>query len=418
MQSAQQIKINFNDYLKQQQYTAIAESSLIPPNDDKSILFTNSGMVQFKPIFLGNAKPSNDNIYNIQKCIRAGGKHNDYDEVGKDTYHHTMFSMMGYWKFNCLDDNYKTEAIYNSWYLLVNIYSLDPKRLYATYFAGDDEIPEDLVARNEWMKYLPQKQILPFGRKENFWMMASHGPCGPCSEIHYDLVGDRDASKYVNTDDPTVIELWNNVFMQYNMQDDGVLTELKYKHLDVGAGFERIVMAVQNKSSSYDTDVFQPLFDKIFELSKIKCTEDTIIAYRIIADHLRTFIFAVSQDIIPSAHDRGFILTKLFNRMTLYAYQYLKVNYGFINKLAEEVIDLLIIDDVQLKTNKNLILYVIKNEEARCGKIIWKSVLIFNKILNKESKTITQDEILLIKSRGVPIDLIDQFIIDNKLIKQ
>jgi len=422
MWTKQKIKQTFFDYFSQNNHTIVKESRLIPPNNDQSILFTNSGMNQFKNIFLGTETAPTYNACNVQKCIRAGGKHNDFDDVGKDTYHHSLFNMLGNWSFN-FDSNskdkshtyYKEDAIKYAWDLLTRVYGIDKTRLYVTYFGGNDKIKPDYEAKEYWLKYVDSARILPYDR-ENFWEMGAYGPCGPCSEIHYDLVGNRDASTLVNKDDPTVVELWNLVFMQYNKLETGELIELKKKSFDGGAGFERICMVLQDKTSNYDTDVFQPIFQKIYELTKVECTEKTIVSYRIIADHIRSLIYCLNDDIVPSPYSRGFIVGKLFKRALHHACQNLNAKTSFMSDLAELVIPILAEDDpnADLLLKQNLIVYIIQAEESKYAKLIWKSVTSFQKLLEKKDKFITKDEMgILIRTRGIPVDVIDAFIKDN-----
>src|ERR1700744_82257 len=306
MLTAKQIRQQFLDFFQSKGH-AIVPSAPIVLKDDPTLLFTNAGMNQFKDYFLGNKKAPHNRIADTQKCLRVSGKHNDLEEVGIDTYHHTMFEMLGNWSFG---DYFKKEAIEWSWELLTDVLKIDKSRLYVTIFEGDDKegLPKDQEAFDFWKLYVPEDHILLGNKKDNFWEMGETGPCGPCSEIHYDNRSEAERVKVkgeslVNKDDPQVIEVWNNVFMQFNRLKDGSLQPLPAKHVDTGMGFERLVRVLQGKSSNYDTDVFQPLIQFIADKSGKKYSSwaqsgeggwNDAVAMRVLADHIRAISFTIA----------------------------------------------------------------------------------------------------------------------------
>ena len=310
----------FIKYFTNKDHQFVPSSSVIP-NNDPSLLFVNAGMNQFKDIILGEKEITYKRAVNSQKCIRAGGKHNDLDDIGKDVYHHTFFEMLGSWSFG---DYWKEEIIGYAYDLLINVYGLDKNKIYVTYFSGTELLEEDIETKILWSKYISTDRILPFGMKENFWEMGNTGPCGPCTEIHYDRSGvDRDAKDLVNKDDPNVIEIWNLVFMQYNRISDSELLPLKTRHVDTGMGLERLVSILQNKKSNYDTDAFVPIISEINKIAQLNGIReysglvgeidvgkiDT--TYRIIADHIRTSTISIGDGLLPGHKANGHVLKKI-----------------------------------------------------------------------------------------------------------
>ncbi|KAG0218395.1 Alanine--tRNA ligase [Mortierella sp. NVP41] len=351
--TAVRVRETFISYFRDQHHHTFVASSSTIPHDDPTLLFANAGMNQYKPIFLGTIDPNTDfgkltRAVNSQKCIRAGGKHNDLEDVGKDTYHHTYFEMLGNWSFG---DYFKKEAIDMGWKLLTEVYGLPKDRLYVTYFGGDEKqgLAPDLEAKELWLKVgVPENRILPGSAKDNFWEMGEQGPCGPCSEIHYDRIGGRDVAHLVNEDDPNVIEVWNLVFMAFNREADGSLRPLPNKHIDTGMGFERLVSILQDKPSNYDTDVFQPIFKAIQDVTGARPytgllgaeDKDGIdMAYRVIADHVRTLTFAISDGGVPSNEGRGYVLRRILRRGSRYARRKFGVQIGtFFSSLVDTVL--------------------------------------------------------------------------------
>eukprot|EP01094_Clydonella_sp_ATCC50884_P022499 TRINITY_DN518_c0_g1_i1.p1 TRINITY_DN518_c0_g1~~TRINITY_DN518_c0_g1_i1.p1 ORF type:complete len:406 (+),score=155.64 TRINITY_DN518_c0_g1_i1:68-1219(+) len=346
------IRKTFIEFFEGREHTFVPSSPTIPHNDP-TLLFANAGMNQFKAIFLNEITPESDAFLyslkracNSQKCIRAGGKHNDLEDVGNDVYHHTMFEMMGNWSFG---DFFKKEAIGWAWELLTDVFKLDKERLYATYYEGHPAlgIPMDTEARDLWLEFLPAERVLPYG-KDNFWEMGDTGPCGPCTEIHYDHVGGRDAASLVNMDDPTVIEIWNLVFMQYNRVSNDKVLELPAKHVDTGAGLERLAAVLQGKTSNYDIDLFQRMFARIQEVSGARAysgklgeeDEDKVdTAYRVVADHIRTLVFAINDGCVPSSTGRGYVLRRILRRGVRYLSDVLKAPAGSFQLLISAVIE-------------------------------------------------------------------------------
>jgi alanyl-tRNA synthetase len=344
--TATQIRQAFLDFFASKGHVIVPSAPIVIKNDP-TLMFTNAGMNQFKSIFLGEETPKFPRVADTQRCLRVSGKHNDLEEVGIDTYHHTMFEMLGNWSFG---DYFKKEAIAWSWELLTEVYKIDKDRLYVTVFEGDEKegLPKDQEAYDYWKQYLAEDRILLGNKKDNFWEMGETGPCGPCSEIHYDSRDEGERLKVkgeslVNADDPNVIEIWNNVFMQFNRLKDGSLQPLPAKHVDTGMGFERLVRVLQGKTSNYDTDVFQPLIQFIAEKSGKKYNNNAkpgdidwneAVAMRVLADHIRAINFAIADGQLPSNNKAGYVIRRILRRAVRYSYQYLGFKEPFLNQLV------------------------------------------------------------------------------------
>ncbi|KAG2005342.1 hypothetical protein GB937_008758 [Aspergillus fischeri] len=377
--TAKRVRDTFLDYFRQNGHTFVPSSPVVPLSDP-TLLFTNAGMNQFKSIFLGTVDPQSDFAKLKSACIRAGGKHNDLDDVGKDSYHHTFFEMLGNWSFG---DYFKEDAIRYSWELLTKVYGLDPQRLYVTYFEGHEEggLEPDLEAKALWRAAgVPEDHILPGNMKDNFWEMGDQGPCGPCSEIHYDRIGGRNAAHLVNQDDPNVLEIWNNVFIQYNRESDRSLRPLPNKHVDTGMGFERLVSVLQDKSSNYDTDVFSPLFNAIKNITGAReyrgmfgadDSDGIDTAYRVVADHVRTLTFAISDGVTPNSDGRGYVVRRVLRRGARYARKYFQVEIGnFFSKIVPTLVEQLGDMFPELKKKQHDVMEILDEEEISFAKTL------------------------------------------------
>jgi len=416
--SGKEVRDAFIKFFEKQKHTFIPSSPVVPHNDP-TLLFINAGMNQFKPIFVGQIDPSHPfaklkRAANSQKCIRAGGKHNDLEDVGKDVYHHTFFEMLGNWSFG---DYFKEEAIDWAWKLLTEVYHLDPNRLYATYYGGDKKqptVPVDEDAKRIWQKYLPDSRILPFDMKDNFWEMGDTGPCGPCTEIHYDRIGGRQCPELVNMDDPDVLEIWNNVFMQFERKNDGSLIDLPAKSVDTGMGLERITSVLLDKRSNYDTDLFGIIFKAIKE--KTGTTKDyqgkvgeedkdhVDMAYRVIADHIRTLTIALTDGATPSNEGRGYVLRRVLRRAVRYGREILNAPPGFFHQLVDSVIETLGEAFPSLKQNTDDVKSIIKEEEEQFGRTLDRGIREFKSRAKKGNIT-GEDAFLLYTTYGFPVDL-------------
>jgi len=417
-----QVRQQFIEFFEQRAGHTFVPSSPVAPLDDPTLLFTNAGMNQFKPIFLGELSPDSPlasvrRATNSQKCIRAGGKHNDLDDVGKDTYHHTFFEMLGNWSFG---DYFKAESIQWAWELLTDIWGIDPSRLYATYFEGDPSLglEPDREAYDLWLKYLPAERIIPGNTCDNFWEMGETGPCGPCSELHYDGRSDERRAQtpghaLVNRDDPDVIEIWNLVFIQMNRLDADRLEPLPAQHVDTGMGLERIVRVLQGKDSNYDTDLFMPLFARIKDVTgapdytgSLTVPED--IAYRVIADHVRTLTFAIADGAEPSNEGRGYVLRRILRRAVRFGYQTLGVNEPFLAKLVPTVVETMSDAFPEIATKRQVVIDIIDDEEQSFRRTLESGIRLFNDAASgaDTSKPVPAEAAFkLHDTYGFPVDL-------------
>ena len=357
----------------------IVPSAPIVLKDDPTLMFNNSGMAQFKEYFLGNATPKSTRIADTQKCLRVSGKHNDLEDVGFDTYHHTMFEMLGNWSFG---DYFKEEALPWAWEFLTEVLKLDKDRLYVSVFEGNEaeDVPFDQDAFDIWKKFVPEDRIILGNKKDNFWEMGDQGPCGPCSEIHIDLRSDAERAEVsgrslVNADHPQVVEIWNNVFMEFNRKADGSLEKLPAQHVDTGMGFERLCMAMQNVTSNYDTDVFTPLIEKVEQITGLKYTSNEVkniseeqnktnIAIRVIVDHVRAVAFAIADGQLPSNTGAGYVIRRILRRAIRYGFTFLNTKEAFIYQLVEVLANQMGEFFPEIKSQQNLVTNVIREEEV------------------------------------------------------
>ncbi|MGQ9846567.1 MAG: alanine--tRNA ligase [Bacteroidales bacterium] len=411
------IRTSFIEFFKQKQHHFVVSSPIVVKNDP-TLMFTNAGMNQFKDIFLGNQQPEYLRVVNSQKCLRVSGKHNDLEEVGHDTYHHTMFEMLGNWSFG---DYFKKEAIAWAWEFLTEVLKIDKSRLYVTVFEGsaDEGLEPDTEAYNYWLLWVGADHILMGSRKDNFWEMGDTGPCGPCSEIHIDLRDKNEIDKIsgyqlVNKGHPLVIEIWNLVFIQFNRKADGSLEPLPNKHVDTGMGLERLCMVMQGKKSNYDTDIFQPIIQQIAQLSGIKYgfDEKSDIAMRVVADHLRAVAFAIADGQLPSNNGAGYVIRRILRRAIRYGYTYLHFNEPFIYKLVDLLVNQMGDYFDELKKQQTLIEKVIMEEENSFLRTLESGIKRFENFLEKENINLQNKPILsgkfafeLYDTFGFPIDL-------------
>ena len=423
MLTAKEIRKSFTDFFASKGHTIVPSAPMVVKNDP-TLMFTNAGMNQFKDIFLGNQPRKYPRVADSQKCLRVSGKHNDLEEVGLDTYHHTMFEMLGNWSFG---DYFKKEAISWAWEYLVDVLKIDPNRLYATVFEGskEDNLERDDEAAEIWAQFLPKDRIINGNKHDNFWEMGETGPCGPCSEIHIDLRDDDERAKVpgvelVNKDNPQVIEIWNNVFMQFNRKADGSLEPLPAKHVDTGMGFERLCMALQGKKSNYDTDVFQPIIKEIGKIANVEYGKkrETDIAMRVIADHVRTIAFSITDGQLPSNAKAGYVIRRILRRAVRYGYTFLGQRAAFMYKLVPVLIETMGDAYPELIAQQNLVVKVMKEEEEAFLRTLELGIRLLDKVM-ADTKAAGKTEIsgvdgfTLYDTYGFPLDLTELILREN-----
>ena len=409
---SQDIRSQFLSFFEQKKHQVVASAPMVLKNDP-TLMFVNSGMAPFKEYFLGNSEVSAPRICDTQKCLRVSGKHNDLEEVGYDTYHHTLFEMLGNWSFG---DYFKKEAINWAWELLTKVYKINPEQLYVTVFEGDasDGTQMDQEAYDFWKTIVPEDRILMGNKKDNFWEMGEQGPCGPCSEIHVDIRTEDERSKVsgkslVNQDHPHVVEIWNLVFMQYNRKADGSLEDLPNKHIDTGMGFERLCMVLQGVQSNYDTDVFTPIIREIEAISGKDYGKDNEIdiAIRVISDHVRAVAFAIADGQLPSNNGAGYVIRRILRRAIRYGFTFLNKQEPFIFRLVEIISQKMGEAFPEIKAQKQLIENVIKEEEHSFLRTLDQGLLLLNRLVNNaKGNVISGDKAFeLYDTYGFPLDL-------------
>jgi alanyl-tRNA synthetase len=425
MRKSSEIRQQYLDFFASKGH-AIVPSAPIVVKNDPTLLFTNAGMNQFKDYFLGNQVPSHSRIADTQKCLRVSGKHNDLEEVGVDTYHHTMFEMLGNWSFG---DYFKEDAIAWSWELLTKVYGIDSAKLYVTVFEGDasENLPPSSEALKFWKKWVPDEKIIYGNKKDNFWEMGDTGPCGPCSEIHVDMRSDEEIAlipgrDLVNKDHPQVIEIWNNVFIQYNRKKDGSLEALPNKHVDTGMGFERLVRVIQNKKSNYDTDVFtgtieavEKITNKTYDYSDSK----QAVAFRVLADHIRAIAFTIADGQLPANTGAGYVIRRILRRAVRYYYSYLDYKHPLLHQLMPLLAEQFANVFPELKGQLDFVSKVVKEEEEGFLRTLEKGLKRMDDIISTHAKKSTIEGKLvfeLFDTFGFPVDLTRLIASENELL--
>ena len=410
---SQEVRQKFLDFFESKKHSIVPSAPMVLKNDP-TLMFVNSGMAPFKEYFLGNAEPKNNRIADTQKCLRVSGKHNDLEEVGYDTYHHTLFEMLGNWSFG---DYFKKEAIAWAWELLTEIYGIDKDILYVTVFEGSDDadnLKMDTEAYDIWKQYISEDRILKGNKKDNFWEMGDQGPCGPCSEIHVDIRTDEEKAKVdgktlVNMDHPQVVEIWNLVFMQYNRKANGSLEVLPSKHIDTGMGFERLCMVLQGVQSNYDTDVFTPIIREIETITDKDYgkNNEVDIAIRVISDHVRAVAFSIADGQLPSNTGAGYVIRRILRRAVRYGFTFLDKKEPFIYRLVDVLSKKMGKAFPELKSQKQLIENVIKEEEASFLRTLDQGLILLNGIVKEtQGDTVSGEKAFeLYDTYGFPIDL-------------